>query len=231
MGIKISAPLLDKAIGGARIYVAKDDDEVEYYKELAMQDVNDLQRYATKGPGVWIQAPTLGSLEAFLEELRKLQVPVKNFGIGPIHRMQVIRAQRMVESHPEYGTILGFDVKVTEDAKLLADREDVKIFTDETIYRLAGQYKVYADKIQVARREAAAPQAVFPCRLKILRVFANKDPIVLGVDLTEGTLRKGTPLGVVKKGADGKRSIVALGKITSIEINHKPMDVSGWCVG
>jgi len=45
------------------------------------------------------------------------------------------------------------------------------------------------------------------------------------VDIVEGTLRKGTPLGVVKKGPDGKRMIVALGKITSIEINHRPMDI------
>jgi len=46
------------------------------------------------------------------------------------------------------------------------------------------------------------------------------------VDIIDGTLRVGTPICVVKvDSVTGKREIVPLGKITSLEINHKAMDI------
>jgi translation initiation factor IF-2 len=77
-----------------------------------------------------------------------------------------------------------------------------------------------------AKRRDAAPQAIWPCRLKTIAAFAKRDPIILGVDILDGTLRVGTPLCVVKVDpTTQKREIVELGKITSLEINHKSMDV------
>jgi translation initiation factor 5B len=37
---------------------------------------------------------------------------------------------------------------------------------------------------------------VFPCRLKILKKFNATKPIVLGVQVVDGTLRLGTPIVV-----------------------------------
>lgn len=65
-----------------------------------------------------------------------------------------------------------------------------------------------------AKRRDAAPQAVWPCRLKTLQAFAKRDPIILGVDILDGTLRIGTPLAVVKVDpATGKKDIISLGKM------------------
>lgn len=64
------------------------------------------------------------------------------------------------------------------------------------------------------RRKDAAPNAVWPCRLKIIAAFAKRDPIVVGVDIIEGTLRNGTPLCVVKVDKEtGKKEIITLGKM------------------
>ena len=65
-----------------------------------------------------------------------------------------------------------------------------------------------------AKRKDAAPQAVWPCRLKIIACFAKRDPIILGVDIIDGSLRVGTPLCVVKVDpVTQKREIIDLGKM------------------
>jgi translation initiation factor 5B len=98
-----------------------------------MQDVNDLQRFASKGPGVWVQASTLGSLEALLTFLQQMKIPVRNFAIGPVFRSHVIRAGRMLEVANEYALILAFDVPIDKEAKEYADKEGVKIFSGKSI--------------------------------------------------------------------------------------------------
>jgi len=67
-----------------------------------------------------------------------------------------------------------------------------------------------------AKRRDAAPQAVWPCRLKIIAAFCKRDPIILGVDILDGTLRIGTPICVVKvpdPATPSKREIIDLGKM------------------
>ena len=65
-----------------------------------------------------------------------------------------------------------------------------------------------------AKRKDAAPQAVWPCRLKTIAAFAKRDPIILGVDILDGTLRVGTPLCVVKVDpVTQKKEIIPLGKM------------------
>lgn len=65
-----------------------------------------------------------------------------------------------------------------------------------------------------AKRKDAAPQAVWPCRLKIIAAFCKRDPIILGVDIIDGTLRVGTPLAVVKiDPTTQKKEIIDLGKV------------------
>lgn len=65
-----------------------------------------------------------------------------------------------------------------------------------------------------AKRRDAAPQAIWPCRLKIIAAFCKRDPIILGVDILEGTLRVGTPLCVVKVDpVTQKREVIDLGKM------------------
>lgn len=64
---------------------------------------------------------------------------------------------------------------------------------------------------------------MFPCILKIIPtcIFNAKDPIVLGVEVVDGQLRIGTPLCVPGKAG---RSEVSLGRIDSLELNHKAVE-------
>ena len=73
------------------------------------------------------------------------------------------------------------------------------------------------------RKRDLAPQAIFPCVLKIVPgcIFNKRSPIILGVQVMEGILRIGTPLVVHQKEGGGALSI---GRVTSIELNHRPVD-------
>ncbi|WRT66933.1 uncharacterized protein IL334_003898 [Kwoniella shivajii] len=227
LGVKIFAPGLEKAIAGAKLYVAHDDDEVEAYKDMAMDDISSLEKFITKsGKGVWVQASTLGSLEALLTFLKTSNIPVFGFGIGTVRKSTVRNAGFMLDKAPEYAVILAFDVTVEKEAEESAKKVGVKIFSSMVIYHLFDAFKKYMEEVQEIRRKEAAPNAVWPVRMKILKAFAHRDPIILGCDIVEGSMRVGTPVGVVKTDKEsGKREIITLGKITSLEINHKPFTI------
>ncbi|XP_057424818.1 eukaryotic translation initiation factor 5B-like isoform X2 [Lotus japonicus] len=223
MGIKITAQGLEHAIAGTSLYVVKPDDDLEDIKAAAVEDMKSVTNRTDKsGEGVCVQASTLGSLEALLEFLKtpEVSIPVSTISIGPVHKKDVMKASVMLAKKREYAAILAFDVKVTPEAKDLAEELGVKIFIADIIYHLFDQFKEYIDKIKEEKKIESADEAVFPCVLKILPncVFNKKDPIVLGVDVLEGIAKVGTPICIPSK------EFIDIGRLASIENNHKPVD-------
>ncbi|KAL7262873.1 hypothetical protein ACSBR1_001103 [Camellia fascicularis] len=203
-GIKITAQGLEHAIAGTSLYVVGLDDDLEDINESAMEDMKSvLNRIDRSGEGVCVQASTLGSLEALLEFLKSpaVSIPVSGISIGPVHKKDVMKASVMLEKKKEYATILAFDVKVTPEARELAD-------------------EAFIDNLKEEKKKEASEEAVFPCILKIMPncVFNKKDPIVLGVDVLEGIAKVGTPICIPQK------EFIDIGQIASIENNHKPVD-------
>ncbi|GAV91958.1 GTP_EFTU domain-containing protein/GTP_EFTU_D2 domain-containing protein/IF-2 domain-containing protein [Cephalotus follicularis] len=222
-GIKIAAQGLEHAIAGTGLYVVGPDDDLEDIKEAAMADMNSvMSRIDKSGEGVCVQASTLGSLEALLEFLKtpEVSIPVSCISIGPVHKKDVMKASVMLEKKKEYATILAFDVKVTPEVRELADELGVKIFMADIIYHLFDQFKAYINNLKEEKKREAADEVVFPCVLKILPncIFNKKDPIVLGVDVVEGIAKVGTPICIPQK------DFIDIGRIASIEDNHKPAD-------
>ncbi|KAH9991630.1 P-loop containing nucleoside triphosphate hydrolase protein, partial [Russula compacta] len=227
LGVKIVAPDLEKAIAGSRLLVVGPDDDEDDLRDEVMSDLTSLLNSIDKsGRGVCVQASTLGSLEALLDFLKVSKIPVSGINIGPVHRKDVMRAATMLERARELACILCFDVTVDKDAERLAEEMGIRLFRADIIYHLFDAFTAYNAEIVEAKRRDAAPMAVWPCRLKIIACFCKRDPIILGVDILDGTLRVGTPLCVVKQDqATGARDIIELGKITSLEINHKAMEL------
>lgn len=222
-GIKITAQGLEHAIAGTGLYVVGPDDDLEDIKKLAMEDMESvLSRIDKSGEGVCVQASTLGSLEALLEFLKSpaVQIPVSSISIGPVHKKDVMKASVMLERKKEYATILAFDVKVTPEAREYAEEVGVKIFMADIIYHLFDQFKAYIENIKEEKKREAADEAVFPCVLKIIPncVFNKKDPIVLGVDVLDGIAKVGTPICIPSQ------DFIDIGRIASIENNHKAVD-------
>jgi translation initiation factor 5B len=134
----------------------------------------------------------------------------------------------MIEKAREFAVMLCFDVKVDKDAEDLAEDLGMRIFTADIIYHLFDRFQEYHAAITEQKRKDSADAAVFPCVLRMIprAIINKKDPIIIGVDVIEGTLRLGTPLCVVKTNPETNlREVVTLGKVTSIEQNHKTMEM------
>jgi len=223
MGVKISGNHLENAIAGGSLLVAKPNDDIELLKKEVMKDLDTMMKKAqTVEKGVYVQASTLGSLEALLEFLKQSKIPVASINIGPVNKKDVMKASIMLEKAPEYAVILAFDVKVVKEAQAFADEMGVKIFTADIIYHLFDAFTAYTEKLTTEKKESAITEAIFPCRLRIYpeHVFNKRDPIVLGVEILEGIVKLGTPIAVKPPGCNW----IDLGKITSIQENHKPLN-------
>lgn len=224
-GIKISAQGLEHAIAGTALYAVRPEEDIENLKDAVMKEMATVRNRIDKsGEGVYVQASTLGSLEALTEFLKSpaVNIPFCDFSIGPVHKKDVMKASVMLERKKEYATILAFDVKVMPDARDLAEESGVRIFVADIIYHLFDQFTAYIKNLREEKKKESAEEAVFPCVLKIMPncVFNKKDPIVLGVDILEGIAKVGTPLCIPTK------EFIDIGKIASIEINHKQVDMA-----
>jgi len=224
MGVKVVANDLKDVVAGSQLFAVEDEDDLESLKEEVQADLKLMQRSVSKtGRGVYVQASTLGSLEALLSFLKDTKIPVSAVGIGPIHKRDVTRASVMLEHDKKYAVILAFDVKTEKTAQQLADKLGVQIFSADIIYHLEDMFKAYLARLEEERRRLLAGEAVWPVVLEILpeHIFNQKNPIVLGVKVLEGSLRINTPLCAIKP--DGK--ILYLGKVSSIEENRIEKEV------
>ncbi|XP_077559346.1 eukaryotic translation initiation factor 5B isoform X2 [Haemaphysalis longicornis] len=220
-GVKIAAKDLDKAIAGLQVLVAHHPDEVEVLKEEVARALKEVMSgFRLSERGVYVQASTLGSLEALLEFLRVSKISYSGIRIGPVVKKDVMKASIMLEHDAQFAVILAFDVKIERDAQELADSLGVKIFQADIIYHLFDKFTAYREELRQKKREEFKSVAVFPCKLRILPqfVFNSRDPIVVGVSIEAGVVKEGTPLCVPSK------EFLDIGIVTTIEVNHKQIE-------
>ncbi|XP_030264994.1 eukaryotic translation initiation factor 5B [Sparus aurata] len=220
-GVKILGKDLEKALAGLPLLVAEKEDEVPVLRDELVRELKQtLSSIKLEEKGVYVQASTLGSLEALLEFLRTSKVPYAGINIGPVHKRDVMKASAMLEHDVQYAVILAFDVKVERESQEMADSLGVRIFSAEIIYHLFDAFTKYREDYKKAKQDEFKHVAVFPAKLRVLPqfIFNSRDPIVMGVTIEAGVLRQGTPLCVPSKG------FVDIGVVTSIEMNHKSVE-------
>ncbi|KAK0629771.1 hypothetical protein B0T17DRAFT_526444 [Bombardia bombarda] len=227
LGVKISAPGLEGAIAGSRLLVVgPDDDESDLEDEVESDLANLFSRVEKSGRGVSVQASTLGSLEALLDFLKECKIPVANVGIGPVWKRDVMQCGAMLEKAADFAVMLCFDVKVDKEAQQYADDNGIKIFTADIIYHLFDAFTKHMAELTEKKKEDSKLLAVFPCVLQPVAVFNKTGPIVIGVDVIDGQLKINTPLAAVKTNpTTGLKEIINLGRVTSIEREHKQIPV------
>ncbi|KAH3760157.1 eukaryotic translation initiation factor 5B [Pelomyxa schiedti] len=224
MGVKIAAANLDEAVAGSSLLVYHPDGpvSVDELREEVQRDLKNMQAKVDKsGVGVYVQASTLGSLEALLVFLKESNIPVFAINLGPVHKKDVIKASVMIDKPAtrKFAVILAFDVRIEREAEEIAATNGVTIFRADIIYHLFDQFTEYIKNIDLAEKEAAnkSGEVIWPCILEVLPqfVFATRDPIIVGVAVRDGSVRVGTPLCVPSK------KFISVGRVASIEVNNR----------
>jgi len=220
MGIKICAPGLEDAVAGSELLVCGPDDDLEELKEEVADFESVLNGFTKEAAGVYVKSSTLGSLEALLSFLSDMKIPVFEVGIGEVHVKDVKKASIMRDKkRPEYAVIMAFDVKVNNEAKKQAEKDDVQIMTADIIYHLFDKFTKYMEQINEKTKEKKAAEAIFPVILQMNKehIFRQKDPILVGCTIMGGQLRVGTPLCIPEK------DNMVIGRVTGIEKDKKPV--------
>lgn len=215
LGVKIVAPGLEKAIAGSRLLVAGPDDDEDDIEDELLSDLESLfSRVEKTGRGVSVQASTLGSLEALLDFLKDCKIPVANVQIGPVSKRDIMQCGVMLEKSPDYAVMLCFDVKVEKEAAAYAEENGIKVFTADIIYHLFDAFTKHMDEVLEKKKEDSKMLAVFPCVLRPVAIFNKTSPIVVGVDVVEGSLKLNTPIAAVKHNATtGLKEIIPIGRV------------------
>lgn len=227
LGVKIAANDLEKAVAGSRLLVVGEDDDEEELMEEVMDDLTGLlDSVDTSGRGVTVQASTLGSLEALLDFLKDMKIPVMSIGLGPVYKRDVMKATTMLDKAKEFAVMLCFDVKIDKEAEQYATENHIQIFSADIIYHLFDAFTAYQNKLLEQRRKDFLEYAIYPTVLKTIQIINKRNPMIIGVDVVEGSVRVGTPICTVKLDPETKqKTTMVLGKVVSLEVNHKSLEI------
>src|SRR3989344_610194 len=154
-------------------------------------------------------AGSLEALEGMLLALpqEKVAIRVMHSGVGDIAEGDVKMAQG------SKATILGFRVQVGKEALEFAEREKIAIMTFEVIYDLVQAVRTLQEKAEApevaVRKEIGA--------LKVLAVFfTEKNRQILGGKVTDGEVRRGAQIEVMRGG-----EVVGRGRMLNLQRDKK----------
>lgn len=149
----------------------------------------------TNKQGIIAKADSLGSLEALLTLLKQEGISVLKLGIGNINKTDIISAKTNLEINELDAIIIGFNVGVDVTINE-ADKEKIKIITDEVIYRLIEELKKFREEKRkdIEKKRLLGLSAI--CKLRILHnfVFRNSNPAIFGVRVEVGKIIPGISL-------------------------------------
>ncbi|MFW9873572.1 MAG: translation initiation factor IF-2 [Candidatus Thorarchaeota archaeon] len=194
-GIKILAPNIDDVVAGSPFKSIIDPSEEEIiYKEIE-SEVESI-RIKTEKAGVVLKADTLGSLEALENHFSKNGVKISIADVGPIKKEDIINATIVKTFDPYSATVLGFNVPILPEANEQAFIDNIRIFTNNVIYRLLEDYIEYAETRKAEDTAKGLSELILPAKLKMFPeyIFRNSDPAVFGVKVEAGTLYPKVPL-------------------------------------
>ncbi|MBU4608095.1 MAG: translation initiation factor IF-2, partial [Methanobacterium sp.] len=88
-GIKIVAPNIENVVSGSPLRVGRGN--MESIKEEMLREIEDI-KIDTEDVGIMVKADTLGSLEALVNLLKDIDIPIRTADIGDVSRRDVIDA-------------------------------------------------------------------------------------------------------------------------------------------
>ncbi|MAF13535.1 MAG: translation initiation factor IF-2 [Parcubacteria group bacterium] len=177
------------------------------YSKLAEVSENDSKDL--KPLNIVLKADVLGSLEAIIASLTKLEHPevflnIVSKGLGNITEGDINRAEA------SQAIIIGFHTKPSQQVENLAKEKKVTIELYEVIYKLIEEVKAKLEQLlspEVIKTELG--------KLKVLAVFNKADKsMVIGGSVTKGKIISGAKVNVLRD-----KKIMAKGVVTQVQVN------------
>ncbi|WP_297501494.1 intein-containing translation initiation factor aIF-2 [Thermococcus sp.] len=196
-GVKIAASGLEEALAGSPVIAARSREEIERAKQEILNQIQSVV-ISTGKLGVIVKADTLGSLEALSKELQEKRISIRKADVGNISKTDVMEALSVKEEEPRYGVVLGFNVKVNEDAEEVAKAKGVPIFVGNIIYKLIEDYETWVKEEEEKKKRELLKNITFPGVIRLYPderyVFRRSKPAIVGVEVLEGRIRPGVTL-------------------------------------
>lgn len=194
-GLKITSPDLEGVIAGSPLYGLSSPNDETRVKNLVESEVKSAL-INTDSNGIILRCDTIGSIEAISEMLRKENIPIRSADIGHISRKDVMTASAVKEKDRYLGVILGFNVKILDDAEKESIERDVKIFNEKVIYNLVRSYKDWVS-YQKDHEDSILFSELLPvCKFEFMKgyVFRRSDPAVFGAEINIGRMKQKMPI-------------------------------------
>ena len=191
-GIKIAAPNLDDVVSGSPLRVLNDEEDVE---EEILKEIEDIT-ISTDDEGILVKADTLGSLEAIVQLLKELDIPIREADIGDVNRRDIINSSIALKEDENHGAIIAFNVGVHQNSEEDFNNSDVKLFKGDVIYQIIEDYEEWIKQKEEARKKAFYDAIIKPAKFMPLPklVFRQSKPAIIGVEALSGTVKQGQKL-------------------------------------
>ncbi|MFL6377577.1 MAG: translation initiation factor IF-2 [Nitrososphaeraceae archaeon] len=216
-GLKITSPDLDGVLAGSPLYAIEKKGDEDTLKQMVESEVKSAI-LNTDSNGVILRCDTIGSIEAIIDLLKRANISVRSADIGHITRRDVIEASAVREKDRYLGVVLGFNVKVLDDAEKESHERNVKIFNEPIIYNLVRNYTDWVT-YQREHEESILFNEIPPiCKFQFMRgyIFRRNDPAVFGAEILVGRLRQ----KVLVISEDGKK----MGTVQQVQENGKAIE-------
>lgn len=218
-GLKITSPDLDGVLAGSPLYVVKNQEEEEKLKASVDSEIKSAI-IQTESNGIILRCDTIGSIEAITELLKKENIPIRAADLGIITRRDILSAAAVREKDRYLGVVLGFNVKVLEEAEKEAFERKIKIFNEKIIYNLVRSYSEWVDYEKLHSDSIIFNEIPPICKFQFMKgyVFRRNDPAVFGAEILVGKLRQ--KVSIISE--DGKR----IGVVHQIQNEGKNLDIA-----
>ena len=212
-GIKIAAPLLEKALAGTTL-LAYENEEQGNALEAEIQNEIKGSMIESDDIGVIIKADTLGSLEGIIRLFEDSKISVRKAQLGVVTKNDILEAMTVKELKPYEAAVLAFNVKIEENALMESKKRGIKIIEGNVIYKLQEDYINWVKSEKEAGKNSKLNKLVYPAKIQVLKghIFRQSKPLVVGIKIMEGKIISGMRL--MKNGK-------VIGEIKSIQKDNK----------
>lgn len=185
-GIKIQVMTKEEILPGMPFQIISKNNPFEKIKKEFASEISE--EIKTNNKGIIAKADSLGSLQALLTLLKQAKISVLKAAIGPISKKDIYSCAAIQEVEDK--VIIGFNVKQLEETKYLDETKNIKILTNEVVYKLIEDLEEYKNKKRLEVEKEKLKELPTICKLKVLDFcFRNSSPAVFGVKIEAGTLK------------------------------------------